>query len=195
METRPANESQLTCLQERIARGDQAAFRELFHYFSAKLIQFSSAIVKNPDAAREIVDEVFIRIWRNRESATTIQNIRVYLYTSVKNVSLSYLSARARENVLEPFDFFNVQLVEEESPEKKLITAELMNRIHQAIDSLPPRCKMVFKLVREDGLSYREVAQILNISTKTVDAQMVIAVRQISERVRPEFDFLPRRRK
>lgn len=191
-----SDEVSVRSLQEGIASGDQGAFRQLFHHFSKKLIQFAGSLVKSEDAAREIVDEVFIRIWKNRATIGTIENLKVYLYTAAKNTSLNYLSARARENITEPFDFFAVQLSDNApSPEKMMMTAELQKKIQQAIESLPPRCRMVFKLVREDGLSYKEVAAILNISPKTVDAQMVIAVRQVSERVRPHFDHFPDRRK
>lgn len=193
MNPRLINESALQGIKEKVAKGDQHAFRELFNFFSKKLTQFANSIVKSNEAAREIVDEVFIKIWRNKESISSIQNLRVYLYTATKNTSLNYLSSRARENLTESFDFFSIEISDEQSPEKTLINSELLKKIHEAIDSLPPRCKMVFKLVREDGLSYREVAQILNISSKTVDAQMVIAVRQISDKVRPDFDYFPRR--
>jgi|GraSoiStandDraft_4_1057263.scaffolds.fasta_scaffold59579_3 RNA polymerase sigma-70 factor (family 1) len=187
------NETLLLSLKEKIADGDQNSFRQLFHLYSKKLTQFAFAIVKSNDAAREIVDEVFIKIWRNKSSITTIQNLTVYLYTAIKNTSLNYLSARARENMVESFDFFSVQLSDNNSPEKTLINSEMLKKINAAIDQLPPRCKMVFKLVREDGLSYKEVGAILNISPKTVDAQMMIAVKQVSEKVKMDFDYFPSR--
>lgn len=187
------NETLLLSLKEKIADGDQNSFRQLFHLYAKKLTQFAFAIVKSNDAAREIVDEVFIKIWRNKSSITSIQNLTVYLYTAIKNTSLNYLSARARENMVESFDFFSVQLSDHNSPEKTLITAEMLKKINAAIDQLPPRCKMVFKLVREDGLSYKEVGAILKISPKTVDAQMMIAVKQISEKVKMDFDYFPNR--
>jgi RNA polymerase sigma-70 factor (family 1) len=183
----------LLSLKEKIADGDQNSFRQLFHLYSKKLTQFAFAIVKSNDAAREIVDEVFIKIWRNKSSITTIENLTVYLYTAIKNTSLNYLSARARENMVESFDFFSVQLSDNNSPEKALITSEMLKKINAAIDQLPPRCKMVFKLVREDNLSYKEVGAILKISPKTVDAQMMIAVKQISEKVKMDFDYFPNR--
>jgi RNA polymerase sigma-70 factor (family 1) len=187
------NETLLLSLKEKVADGDQNSFRQLFHLYSKKLTQFAFAIVKSNDAAREIVDEVFIKIWRNKSSITTIQNLTVYLYTAIKNTSLNYLSARARENMVESFDFFSVQLSDNNSPEKTLINSEMLKKINAAIDQLPPRCKMVFKLVREDGLSYKEVGAILNISPKTVDAQMMIAVKQVSEKVKMDFDYFPNR--
>jgi len=95
--------------------------------------------------------------------------------------------------MVESFDFFSVQLSDNNSPEKTLINSEMLKKINAAIDQLPPRCKMVFKLVREDGLSYKEVGAILNISPKTVDAQMMIAVKQVSEKVKMDFDYFPSR--
>jgi RNA polymerase sigma-70 factor (ECF subfamily) len=193
MNCQPTNEYLLESIKEKIASGDQNAFRQLFNMYSRKLIQFATAIVKSNEAAREIVDEVFIKVWRNKASVTSVQNLTVYLYTATKNTALNYLSSKAKESITDPFDFFSVQLSDEQTPEKKLITSELLKKIHSAIDQLPPRCKMVFKLVREDGLSYKEVGAILNISVKTVDAQMMIAVKQISGKVSSYFDYFPRR--
>lgn len=187
------HDASLESLKEKIAIGDQNAFRQLFNFYSKKLTQFAFSIVRSYDGAREIVDEVFIKIWRNKERTTSIINIRVYLYTATKNTALNYLSSRAKENICEPFDFFSVQLSDEQCPETKMINSELLKKINTAINQLPPRCKMVFKLVREDGLSYKEVGEILNISPKTVDAQMVIAVKQIAEKLKLDFDFFPNR--
>jgi RNA polymerase sigma-70 factor (family 1) len=187
------NELLLRSIKEKIASGDQNSFRQLFNLYSKKLTQFAAAIVKSNDAAREIVDEVFIKIWRNKATIAGIHNLTVYLYTATKNTALNYLSAKARENITESFDFFSVQLSDDQTPEKQLITSELLKKINEAIDRLPPRCRMVFKLVREDGLSYKEVGAILNISPKTVDAQMMIAVKQISENVQLHFDYFPNR--
>jgi RNA polymerase sigma-70 factor (family 1) len=193
MNSKSTNETLLLGLKEKIAASDQSSFRQLFHLYAKKLTQFAFAIVKSNEAAREIVDEVFIKIWKNRSSITTIQNLTVYLYTAIKNTSLNYLSARAKQNMVESFDFFSIQLSDNNSPEKTMITSELLKKINAAIDQLPPRCKMVFKLVREDGLSYKEVGAILKISPKTVDAQMMIAVKQISEKVKMDFDYFPNR--
>lgn len=185
------NELSLECLKEKIASGDQKAFRELFMAYCAMLTQFAFSIVKSRDAAREIIDEVFINLWRNKVTIGNIRNLKVYLYTATKNTALNYLSVNARNNITQSFDLLSVQLIDEQSPERKLINSEILNKINAAIENLPPRCKMVFKLVREDGLSYKEVGEILNISPKTVDAQMVIAVKQVSEKVKSELDLFP----
>jgi RNA polymerase sigma-70 factor (family 1) len=185
---------ELQNIKAKIASGDQNSFRQLFNLYSKKLTRFAAAIVKSNDAAREIVDEVFIKIWRNKTAITNIQNLSVYLYTATKNTALNYLAARAKENITGSFVFLLAQPSDDPSPEKKMITSELLKKINEAIDRLPPRCKVIFKLVREYSLSYKEVGALLNISSKTVDAQMMIAVKQISEKVQPYFDYFPSKR-
>ncbi len=179
-------------LTERLLSGDQQAFRTLFDHFSPGLMAFAGALLKNKEAAIEVVDEVFIKLWRNKAQAGNIDNMRVYLYTAVKNTALNYLSRQAQQQISASFDHIDIQLQDNYSPEQQLITAELFKKIQSAVNELPPRCKMIFKLVREDGLKYREVAEILNVSVNTVDAQMVIAVKRISEKVKMHVDFLPR---
>jgi RNA polymerase sigma-70 factor (family 1) len=179
-------------LQVLIARSDQAAFRQLFHLLFQKLSRFAHSLIKTDDVAAELVDEVFVRLWNNRENIMSVSNLRVYLYRAVKNESLNYLSRKAHLHIYEPFDDINIQLRDELSPERLMITQELLNKIRAAVDQLPPRCKMIFKLVREDGLRYREVAEILNLSVKTVDAQMVIAISKIREVMKEDLHFTPR---
>jgi RNA polymerase sigma-70 factor (ECF subfamily) len=176
----------------KISCGEQQAFRLLFDRYSKKLVQFSFSIVRAKDAAIEITDEVFARFWKNRQQAAQIQSISVYLYTAIKNASLNYLAQKARLHITEAFDSISIHLASEQNPEQKMITAEIFKKIQDAVDALPPRCRMIFKLVREDGLKYKEVAEILNISVNTVDAQMVIAIRRICDKVQAHFDGFPK---
>jgi RNA polymerase sigma-70 factor (family 1) len=178
-------------LQQQVAAGDESAFRKIFDCFAPRLKQFAFALVKTNDAATEITNEIFVKLWRNRENMPGILNLKVYLYTAAKNTSLNYLSRKAHQQITEPFDYINIELKDEQCPEQLMITAEIFKNILDAVDDLPPRCKMIFKLVREDGLKYKEVAEILNVSVNTVDAQMVIAVKKISEKVKLHFDFIP----
>lgn len=178
---------------QHIADGDERAFRRLFQYYSPRLNQFAWSIVKMKEAAAEIVDDVFIRLWKQREKVSSISNIRVYLYVAVKNSSLNYLSSRANRQITEPFNHVDIALSHDMAPDQKMISAELQERIASAVESLPPRCKMIFKLVREDGLRYKDVAEILNLTVNTVDAQMVIAVKRISEKVQAHFTAFPKK--
>jgi RNA polymerase sigma-70 factor (ECF subfamily) len=181
-------EHTIPLLLDKIAAGDQQAFKQVYVCFYKRLYHFALAIVKTKEAAEEIVEDVFVKIWQNREHTGVIRNLKVYLYTATKNRSLNYLSQKARESITEPFDHIDIELDDTAiSPEQLMITAELFAKIQRAVEALPPRCKMIFKLVREDGLKYREVAEILNISVNTIDVQMAIAVKKISAALQVEL--------
>ena len=131
--------------------------------------------------AEEVVEDVFISLWINRSKISAIENLPVYLYTAVKNRSLNKLSELSKHLITASFDSIDAQIQSiEENPADKLISSEMLRKADEAINQLPPKCKMIFKLVREDGLKYKEVAAILNISVNTIDAQMAIAVKKIT---------------
>jgi RNA polymerase sigma-70 factor (ECF subfamily) len=187
-----SNTQSLINIQQQIALGNAQAFRALYDLYFQKLWQFAKAIVKTKDAAIEVVDEVFVSIWRNKETIQKIENLKVYLYTATRNKALTFLSKRVQQKLFNPFDDANVEICDELSPDQQMITTEIFHKIHQAVNNLPPKCKIIFKLVREEGLKYKEVAQVLQISENTVDAQMVIAVKKISEAVKVHFNSFPK---
>jgi RNA polymerase sigma-70 factor (family 1) len=174
----------------QISEGSQAAFRQVYLLFYKRLFHFALAIVRTRELAEEIVEDVFVGLWKNQAAARSIQHLRIYLYTATKNTALNYLSKKARESITQPFDHIQIELNGSAiTPEQILITAEMYKKIQAAVDALPPRCKMIFKLVREDGLRYKEVAEILNISVNTIDAQMAIAVRRIASALEADFGY------
>ena len=175
-------------LLKQIESGSEVAFKEVYHHFYKKLLQFSFILIKNKEAAEECVEDVFIKIWRNRTHASTIKNLKIYLYTATKNTSLNYLSSKANSSINKPFDAVNIVITDPICPEQLLIYRETFEKIKSAIEMLPPKCKMIFKLIREDGLKYKEVAEILNLSPHTVDAQMTIAIRRIAFSVKEELE-------
>jgi RNA polymerase sigma-70 factor (family 1) len=172
--------SKLYDLQQRIAVGDQLAYQKLFTMYYSKLRNFSNNLVGNKEYAEEIVNDVFINLWRRRIMITEIENLQLYLYHAAKNASLNHLNKSSRtktvsidEVVVEMDTFFN-------NPEEILITKQMSERLHTAVNDLPNRCRMILKLVKEDGLSYKETAQLLNISVSTVDNQLVLALKKLS---------------
>jgi RNA polymerase sigma-70 factor (family 1) len=178
----------------QIANGDENAFRQIYTQFYKRLYYFAFAMVRTRESAEEIVEDVFVRIWQQREGASAIRNLRIYLYTATKNSALNYLSQKSRQNITEPFDHLDIGLDGSAgTPEQIMINAETHRKIQTAVEALPPRCKMIFKLVREDGLKYREIAEILNISVNTIDVQMAIAIKKITSAIEAEFDFPIRR--
>lgn len=175
-------------LQCQVAVGDTRAFRVIFDALFTNLTKFSISFVQSKEAATEIVDELFVRLWSHRKEIEQINDLRVYLYTATKNASLNYIAKKAKQIETEPYENLNVQIADGVSPEQLMITKEILQKIKYAVDGLPPRCKLIFKLVREDGLRYAEVAEILSLSVKTIDAQMVIAVSRIRESVKTSIE-------
>ncbi|MBS1567392.1 MAG: RNA polymerase sigma-70 factor [Bacteroidetes bacterium] len=180
--------AKIAYLQERIARyDDQLAYKELFVQLYNPLLQFATSFVRSREPAEEIVSDVFMAIWEKRKRIGSITNLKVYLYVATKNTALNYL---ARQNKLVTTNIEEMDLEPESvyfNPEQLLITAEMSKKIKDIIDQLPPRCKMIFRLVKEDELRYREVAEILNLSVKTVENQLSIALRKIGAAI--SFDI------
>lgn len=169
-------------VQQKIANGNQQAFAQLYQLFSKRLTAFSYSLVRSSEIAKDVVQEVFIKLWAKRSTIETIENLAVYLYVAVKNQSLNHLSDKAKKLITEPYDQLHPEVEAlQQDPHSLLVTSEMLTALNQAIDGLPPRCKMIFKLIREDGLRYKEVAEILNISVNTIDVQMAIAVKRICE--------------
>jgi RNA polymerase sigma-70 factor (family 1) len=181
----------LSILQSQVAAGDTRAFRQIFDVLFSNLTKFSFSFVHSKEAAIEIVDELFVQLWVKRADIMKINDLRVYLYTATKNASLNYISKKAKQIELEPYENLQVQMTDLVSPEQIMITKEMLQKIKEAIDSLPPRCKLIFKFVREDGLTYKEVAEILGLSIKTIDAQMVIAVARIRAKLMNVIETSP----
>lgn len=173
---------ELRQLQQKIKKGDTAAFTRLYGMLFKRLYGFSFSIVKVADLAHEVVEDVLLKLWMQREKIDAIQNLPVYLYVAVKNQSLNKLALKANQWLTEDFDELTPEVASiPNDPLRLMITKEMLGRINEAIENLPPRCKMIFRLVREDGLRYKEVAEILNISVNTIDVQMATAVKRICE--------------
>jgi RNA polymerase sigma-70 factor (ECF subfamily) len=182
------NVNRIQYLQQRIAHfDDQQAYKDLFTSFYPYLFAFARTLVRAKETAEEVVSDVFIRIWERRKELDKVENLKVYLYVSTRNTAFNYLEKQKRNatNSIEDYhaEFTSVYF----DPEQLLITADMLALIQKAIDDLPPKCKIIFKLVKEDGLKYRDVAEILNISVKTVENQLAIALHKIGTAV--SFDI------
>ena len=168
-------------LQRRIALyEDIKAYEELYYLLQDHLERFCFSIVKSREAAEEIVSDVFIKLWQIRTRLGEIANLKVYLFTITKNFSINYIHKNYK-NVPVSLDQVEIEpMVAIGNPEELYISAEMVLRIQQAIRELPPQCRLIFHLVREDGMKYKEAAEVLNISVLTVRNQLAIAVRKIA---------------
>ncbi len=168
--------------------GCETSYRHLFRIMYPPLKAFAFSILKSKEQAEEVASDVMITLWRDKHKLLEINNIMVYGYVIAKNRSLNLLKARNGREI--SIDEIEIDIVfNAPNPEQILITDELRKNLQQAMQCLPPKCKMVYRLVKEDGLSYKEVAEILSISVKTVDAHLVTAVKKISESIKSEYNL------
>lgn len=194
------NEKKVTYLLLAITeRDDQAAFRDLLQRFSEGLYAYTFSIVNDVPAAEEIVEDVFVNLWKNRKMLPAIKNISYYLYTACKNNALNYIQKNKKYSSFSLEDLEENIIFSYTTPETDFIEKSNLQIILNAIKQLPPACQMVFRLAKEDGLSYQAIAKLLNISIKTVENHMNKAIKLIAKilyNTLPEFsDYYKRRAK
>jgi RNA polymerase sigma-70 factor (ECF subfamily) len=168
-------------LQRKIALcDDMAAYRTLYDTLHRELFLFSYSIIKSREVAEEIVSDVFIKLWKIRNELLAIENLTVFLYTIAKNLSINHITRNYKypKVSLDTIEVENISSFD--NAEELFISAELAKRIQLAINSLPSQCKIIFQLVRENGLKHKEAAAVLNISEFTVRNQLVIAAKKIA---------------
>lgn len=169
-------------LQSRIALyDDMKAYQELYEMLFSRLKNYCFSYVKSDEAAEELVSDVFIKIWQIRNRLPEIENLKLYLYTIAKNFSLNYITKNYK-NPVTSLDEMDIEpVISFGNPEELCISADILHQIHQCFRSLPPQCRLIFQMVKEDGFTYKEVASHLNISVLTVRNQVFIATRKIAE--------------
>jgi RNA polymerase sigma-70 factor, ECF subfamily len=161
---------------------DVKAFEEIYRLYYPKLCYYVCSIVRSKDASKDIVQDVFSNIWEKRNSLHDILSMKIYLYRAVKNRALDYL----KHNKLYTPLLINDEHAEFESSqnvEKECENNELAGMLEKEIDKLPLRCREVFILVKFQGLKYSEVAELLQISTNTIENQMVKAFNFLRKRL------------
>ncbi|MDE1192063.1 MAG: RNA polymerase sigma-70 factor [Arachidicoccus sp.] len=166
-------------LMQQIADGNELAFKQLFEKFRDKLHVFVKKIVKNKEVAEEIVLDIFTKIWTNRDLAIEITNIERFLFKASVNRSIDYIRAVSKDKILKQVIWDEIQIADVVNSDDILITKNLQENVSAAIHGLPPQRQLIFKLNRENGMSYEQIAAELHISKNTVRNHMVEALRFI----------------
>jgi RNA polymerase sigma-70 factor (ECF subfamily) len=167
-----------------IRNGDVTAFEAAFRTYYRRLCAVVYAFVDSAETAEEIVQDLFLKIWRQRESLQITESLQAYLYQAARNASLNHLKHRRIESR------WSERVRAEDPPvapgaDDELAEGELSRAIAAGIAALPERCRLVFTMSRHQGLSYAEIANTLGISVKTVEAQMGRALKSLRERLDP----------
>ncbi|MEJ7770095.1 MAG: sigma-70 family RNA polymerase sigma factor [Chitinophagaceae bacterium] len=159
----------------------ESSYKKLFELLFPSLFRLSFCMLKCREYAEEVASDVMFRLWQKRIELLQVENVTVYALVIARNLSLNLLKAN-RSGVTISLDELKTGFVKEcLSPEQILINSQERHALQNSINALPTRCKLVFKLIKEEGLSYKEVAQVLNISAKTVDAHLVTAMKKLYE--------------
>lgn len=173
------NNSKIDCTSLLLAIAndrDESAFKELFYHFYDDLVHFSSSITNDFSSSEDLVADLMLKIWTESKTILPIKNIKTYLFKAIKNRSLNYLNrSKTHEYYL---SHPNLNAVPS-TPEDLLISKEFIKHFNQLVDKLPPKTKMAFILVKDNLCSYAEAAEIMDISTHTVDRHIQIAVQRL----------------
>jgi len=164
-----------------LQEGNQKVFQSIVYTYSDSLLVFSIGFVKKREIAEEIVSDAFVALWNQRGRITEIRDLKSYLYILVRNGSISYLrkaSGRKEISLENLHDFYALPLI---TPENDEIAEDILEQINKAIEQLPPKCKMVFTLAKIQGIKYKEISTILDISVKTINNHIANALVHISQ--------------
>ncbi|MBM4189004.1 MAG: RNA polymerase sigma-70 factor [Gemmatimonadetes bacterium] len=167
---------------DRLRAGDRDAFEIVFRAYYPKLADYANGLVRSRDAAEDVVQEVFVALWTQRDRLTSPDNLVGYLYRAVRNRSLNQI--RHRRMVT---DWQARQAAEDPAvapaADRETENTETGVAVKAAVAKLSPRCREVFELSRDRGLTYPEIAATLGISIKTVETLMGRALKSIRERL------------
>lgn len=166
----------------RIQQNNRDAFNALFVRYYTRLCVLADTFVKNKEDAEEVVADVFFTLWKSRNSLT-IQNMQAYLYSSVKYGSM----ARVRKRRVHQHITGEIENTPDHVTEDAYATKELIEHIDLAVEQLPLRCKQVFIMNRFHGMRYKEIAEALGISEKTVEHHLARGVQHVRNFIRQYY--------
>lgn len=161
----------MNLIVKRIQAGDLKEFERLFKDLYSPLCSYANRIIRDKDKAEEIVQDIFYTIWKNRTNLEIKVSLKSYLYRAVHNNCLQMIEHYLVEEKYKQF-ITNGFMLTEPDPLHEMELEEMSKVIDKTIQGLPDRCRQIFNMNRFDGLKYREIAEILKISIKTVEADM-----------------------
>ena len=162
---------------------DAKAFELLFKRHYKPLCRRVNTMLNDEEATEDVVQALFIKIWESRETIQTPDSVAAYLFTAARNRALNYIKSQARKSSNE-VPLTNLHDEADNRMEEQMDAKELQKALYTAIDSLPEKRREVFVLSRFEGKSYKEIAEIMQISVKTVEAQMGKALSTLREFVK-----------
>lgn len=166
-------------LLARLRAGDERALEAVFRAHYAAMCAVVRRIVFAPDVAEELVQDVFFKLWSKREQLAEIDALKTYLYRAARNTALNYLRRQKLEHAYEERELAKGEPMGNEGGSDSASTNEVERAVRAAIQRLPERCREIFLMSRDGGLTYGQIARELGISIKTVETQMGRALKSL----------------
>ncbi|TAE77610.1 MAG: RNA polymerase sigma-70 factor [Bacteroidetes bacterium] len=176
-------------LFEEVKNNNRTAYEMLFRQFYAPLVRFAKEILKDKDRAEDMVQEVFVKVWEKRHQINIETGIKPYLYMAVKNHCLSALRVEER-NVFLADELGDDIRVSSNQADLQTNTIHLKQHIAEAIEKLPPKCALIFKMSRFEEKTYQEIADALELSVKTIENQMGRALQLLRTHLHPYLNAI-----
>ncbi|MFV0591887.1 MAG: RNA polymerase sigma-70 factor [Draconibacterium sp.] len=170
-----------------IKNGNEPAYRHLYSKYYIPLCHHAQKIVADKDLAEEVVQLMFLKLWENRTKFTITGSLHAYLYKAVINNSINFIkskSARVRNHNVQLDNLYDYIAISQDNGYSIYIATELKEKIEEAIDSLPEKCRQIFKISRYEGKSNEEIAGSLGLSKNTVQKQISIALQKLKESIK-----------
>ena len=177
------DQNQVNIQIEKMKAGDRESFNQVFRHYYSPMVRFCIRYVADADIASEIVQDLFVKLWSNREKISFNTSFESYMLTSVRNSAITYINKERAHNEA------HLRVFSEESdntdPSETLQSNNLEESYRQILKDMPDKRREVFLASRYDGLKYSEIAEKLGISQKTVEAQMTAAIKQLKDGLKP----------
>lgn len=161
---------------------DERSLKRLFEAYSNDLLYYAQSLVRSKEEAEEIVSDVFFEVWQHRDKFSEVNNEKAWLLKVTHNKVVSCLRKKGTDQA--PMSWDEVgdygTPVDLQTPDSRIISREEMARINRVISQLPPRCRQVFVLAKIERLPYKEIADVLGISVKTINIHVAKALEFIS---------------
>lgn len=169
-------------LLKLLKQSDQKAFNTLFRLYGPKLYHFSYRYLKSTEEAEEIVQDTFMKIWEKRFLVDASYSFNGFVFTVAHNLILNRIRKMRNETHCKATLEKNTSTVRNDT-EEKILLAEVETVLQEALVELPPKRKVIYQMIREEGKTYKQVAEQLNISVKTVESQMTEAMKHFKTKL------------
>ena len=174
---------------QMIALGDESAFRQIFERYNSRLVSYHTTFTKSREEAKELTQDVFVKIWMNREKLSAIEFPEKYIFTIARNSALDFLrrasvDSKMRESIWENLSEY------QDLGEEQVSIDDRTGRIREAMHKLSRQRQVVFRLSRIDGLTHDQIALRLSISKNTVKNHVIASVKFIKNYVSHHYEGL-----